>query len=155
MVFPIGGCLAHPPQSLGSPSPQPPCLGGAGTIFPLGLVVFQASPILHFTSEKLVQCLQLLGLPWPCFPLGQLPSFQQVISRLEMKLCKHTGGTINFFSEAFSCFSLSRWGAKLLPSNPNVGLAEKLLSGAVGTKLPLLHSTSLPAAVFAFSLFLR
>lgn len=38
---------------------------------------------------------------------------------------------------------------------PNSRLAEKLLSGAVGTELPLLQSTSLPVAVFAFSLILR
>lgn len=38
---------------------------------------------------------------------------------------------------------------------PNSRLSEKLLSGAVGTELPLLQSTSLPVAVFAFSLILR
>lgn len=100
-------------------------------------------------------CLQVLGLPQPCSSPAWLPSFQRVISWPDMKLCKHMGGTTNLFSEAFGCFPLSPWGAKLLPPNPNVRLAEKLLSGAVGTELPLLQSTSLPVAVFAFSLVSR
>lgn len=120
-----------------------------GTIFPLALVVFQAFPTLHFTSKKHGDHVCRRWDSSGPVPLraGFPPS-----SWLDMKHCKHTGGTTNLLSEVFGCFPPSWWVAKLLPPNPNARLAEKLLSGAVGTELPLLQSASLPVAVFAFSL---
>lgn len=143
---------------LPAPAPQLPLasatlLGSYGHHFPWFFRI--PPPFASHLRNSRGACLQVPGLPRHCPPLGWLPSFQQVINQPDMKLCKHREGTTDLFSEALGCFTPSQWGAKLLPPNPNVRLAEKLLYGAVGTELPPLQSTSLPAAVFAFSLVLR
>lgn len=91
------------------------------------------------------------GLPWSCCPPGWLPFIQRMISCPDMKLCKHMEGHRLIFRDGWLLPPIW-WEAKLLPPNPNVRIAEKLLSEAGGTEMPPLQSTSLPAAVFAFSL---
>lgn len=156
MGFLVRGCLACLSQPLCSPWPQLLCLGGMGTVFLLRAVVFQASPILCFTSEKLTGSVfagagtHLALFPSrlaPLLPVGDKPAGHEALQA--------HGGHNQLIFRGICCFPPSRWGAKLLPPNPNIRLAEKLLSGAVGTELPPLQSTSLPAAVFAFSLVLR
>lgn len=82
-------------------------------------------PSLHI-QETCGPCLQALGLLCPCSPQGWLPSFQPAGHEA---LQAHRG-TTDLFSEVFGCPPLSWWVAKLLSPNPNVRLAEKLLSGA-------------------------
>lgn len=97
-------------------------------------------------------CLQVPGLPRSCCPPGRLPSIQRMITCPDMKLCKHMEGHKRLIFRDGWLLPPIWWEAKLLPPNPNVRIAEKLLSEAGGTDLPPLQSTSLPAAVFAFSL---